>query len=1015
MANLPFSDMTPEDFERLLLRIAREVDGLREVHLYGTRGQADFGLDVVGRAGNGEWHGWQAKRYEKFHPHHLTQAVEDHVAKDGDFGRVSRLTVCVATPIKAGAVDRLKELITEHPDIELRLYDREKLSHLLRGRRDIVAEFFGDTAAERFCYARAAGPSVINESSADKASLADSVRRTPERVSGAHAYIASAKQHIDKAQPSKAVEAFQAAEQLLIEAGFPAHAALLNVDRADAIAATGALAEAAQLMSNEFWRSMTYGLGAQSTICLRSLQKFKECAQELDPASTERAVVDQLCACAETATAAQSDPLGSKHFADELLSGPVLCPEERGQTLAFLAETALIDIDTEWIAAHATTFGTVAADLADSDELTSVRLRIAVAESTDDWMDLLEDARTRQFSRIHCGLVLARYGRDAARRERFDEADLMINEAIELACLDGFNADASRWVIALRAVRQRNPATMFKDSGEHRLSAAVMSHSGHPSLLGSTNGALRRGVEALHDARLESAAIDLRNEVRFCSASAQYADEIDARRRLAQVYAATKREWSRAARQAISVADPKLVETISQAAGEALTDVTELACRGPYWERACAMLFSSEQADLLPQASVDALIGSAFAVFEAADNGTLIDSMWNVTPQLRSATYRLLGRLATRMNAVEAANLLKRFAPSADGLERNTDADRCRSLVGIAHAHSSLRNQALDQLLSLAKANSHGWTREAEKLFLSHGSHLVPDLIALADGGSRIAAKLLVDMQATPDAGQLQRAREAVARLKEPLVLEEDAVSVGTGAVQNSLLASILPSEDLVEPMTKLMEEAGGQENGYNRAERISAATIIASGIDDAAAATPFGIAMEHAKAEPTPSLQDAMLAATSHPLGGIHFSDTRTDLRPNWLHLASRLARDNNARGLVHKQALYLLQANRARSTSYLAAVLQILPKEQLSKDAVFLATHPEWTIRAVAALAWAADSTTEFADLGVLLAIDLDPRVRRTLADAIGSLQEARFDEAKVKLAQDARFSVRSKIKSD
>ena len=36
-----------EDFERLLLRIARDFKGLRSLTFFSTRGQAQKGLDVV--------------------------------------------------------------------------------------------------------------------------------------------------------------------------------------------------------------------------------------------------------------------------------------------------------------------------------------------------------------------------------------------------------------------------------------------------------------------------------------------------------------------------------------------------------------------------------------------------------------------------------------------------------------------------------------------------------------------------------------------------------------------------------------------------------------------------------------------------------------------------------------------------------------------------------------------------------------------------------------------------------
>lgn len=44
---LPFDALDWEDFERLLWRVLRDVEGLRNAHLYGKRGQKQYGLDIV--------------------------------------------------------------------------------------------------------------------------------------------------------------------------------------------------------------------------------------------------------------------------------------------------------------------------------------------------------------------------------------------------------------------------------------------------------------------------------------------------------------------------------------------------------------------------------------------------------------------------------------------------------------------------------------------------------------------------------------------------------------------------------------------------------------------------------------------------------------------------------------------------------------------------------------------------------------------------------------------------------
>ncbi len=44
---LPFDALTWEDFERIQWRVMRDVEGLRHAQMYGDRGQAQLGLDIV--------------------------------------------------------------------------------------------------------------------------------------------------------------------------------------------------------------------------------------------------------------------------------------------------------------------------------------------------------------------------------------------------------------------------------------------------------------------------------------------------------------------------------------------------------------------------------------------------------------------------------------------------------------------------------------------------------------------------------------------------------------------------------------------------------------------------------------------------------------------------------------------------------------------------------------------------------------------------------------------------------
>jgi hypothetical protein len=75
---LPTDQMSWENFERLLLRVAQDVRGLRSVRRYGTPGQAQKGLDVIGVNNYDKAEGIQSKRRNSFTKNDLDNAVKKY-------------------------------------------------------------------------------------------------------------------------------------------------------------------------------------------------------------------------------------------------------------------------------------------------------------------------------------------------------------------------------------------------------------------------------------------------------------------------------------------------------------------------------------------------------------------------------------------------------------------------------------------------------------------------------------------------------------------------------------------------------------------------------------------------------------------------------------------------------------------------------------------------------------------------------------------------------------------------
>lgn len=87
--DLPFDQLTWDNFERLTLRFIESSGKLEHCHMYGNRGQAQEGIDLFTRHGTDDLYTvYQCKRYKEYH--------------------VSNLKAAVATFLKGSWVDKTK-------------------------------------------------------------------------------------------------------------------------------------------------------------------------------------------------------------------------------------------------------------------------------------------------------------------------------------------------------------------------------------------------------------------------------------------------------------------------------------------------------------------------------------------------------------------------------------------------------------------------------------------------------------------------------------------------------------------------------------------------------------------------------------------------------------------------------------------------------------------------------------------------------------------------------------------
>lgn len=150
---LPFTSLSWENFERLCYRLAHQGGDVEDARIYGERGQAQEGIDVLVRRGTGDYVTWQCKRYQEV----TTLNLEDAVTKflGGDWVKRTKLfRLAVASSLNnTRLVEEIEiqraRLAAEGVSFEP--LDQHNLSVMLKEHPKLVDDFFGRAWVEAFC------------------------------------------------------------------------------------------------------------------------------------------------------------------------------------------------------------------------------------------------------------------------------------------------------------------------------------------------------------------------------------------------------------------------------------------------------------------------------------------------------------------------------------------------------------------------------------------------------------------------------------------------------------------------------------------------------------------------------------------------------------------------------------------------------------------------------------------------------------------------------------------------
>ncbi|GAA2522924.1 hypothetical protein [Pilimelia columellifera] len=979
---LPLNELPWEDFERIQWRILRDVEGLRYAQIYGERGQAQEGLDVVALAPDGGGVGLQSKKYKRFGPADLKAAVKKFRDTERPF-TIDRLIIGVSIDVKSKTVPPVLAALRKdlHP-IELDLWDRQELSLLLRTSPNIVVEFFGEETARAFCLPFELESVVVP--SVETVAIREALARTPEETTGAAELLREARALTN--DPVRALALIEEAQGKLRATPFGAYAAQYDVERGRLLARVGRADEAARQCLDEFWAALDLGLTSTADVAHRRLREL-----------VRAGAAPWFTQVAGAASNLYFNPLGA--VADVAGIGEDV---DRARLAALAGEVAVANDD---LAALSSLSETLASAIESDfrDPVLRTRLRMLAAEATGDWTAILADARKLKLGYDLLALVTARYARHRALNQKFKDAEALWDDATGDASLARRWTDATTWTMSRRAFREYwNP---FTSDEALPLQKALLELGPAPRILAIAESAYESALDALRADQLRSAAIFAQRALRDAVSAGDWEGEREARRVLAAALAKAD-EPGLAAGHLARAGAVKEIKELGRQFADRFIDVTPELSAPNYWTVGTAFRLIEQQADLVPDDVVEVISERILIEIAGAEANELPDIRMLAVSRYNGAIGALAG-LAHRLTPDRAEKALAHFEqqPLLDGEHyRFHDQNEAVAVARIALARPEFAERACTHLVKLLARSQSARKQVAQQAVDRFLDVTRPLLAALAANGNHWARETLAfhDTESVPP----EQAAAALARLTTPLVHKPGVFTEGTSAVGDSLLVLGLPGDRLDPAVSELLRRADDKHVGAaDRGDYLIAAANLAPQLSAADRSEHFAAAI-HGASAPRSSLHDEWEQRFSHRLGGMRVVRNDMDSRERALFLAACLAGTDGQRAVVRDQA-YELLVDASESGYWVTRALQQLG-DAMREDVGYLLTQG-WALRSFAAILWARHGTP--VQTGMRLATDSDVRVRRTLAEALSGTEPDEVRRpVRDRLAQDPSYSVRS-----
>jgi hypothetical protein len=1051
ISELPFPLEHWEDFEKLVVALAIDVDGLVEVRRYGISGQEQDGIDVIGFTRLGHHaHAYQCKNVREFSESDLTRAI----ARFGDGRRPfnpKRLVIAVATAAnRTQLIAKLEDIRTMYPDLALELWDATRIGELLRDRPRLVEQFFGENVALRYCLSAsfpasaAPGPASVKEGI-----QLETIMRGPVRALGFDARFDEAAGQ-EQVSPGAAAFTFADIANRLSAAGYGGHADALRRRAVQAYNAAGQFSDAAWLHTRIVAGAILAGRwtdvpgllwvmhrlideqtshGETADVGLTAVVSVLDAA---GPLFGDPLLLPGSTAAAVAAAAAQLDTLPA------VLSGD---PAHR-TVLLLAAGAAVVTIAECALAAEAFDAITVAADIfersaaalrRETDKTVrhlGVRLRLAVAEArsplgNDDagWEGLQREATGWKLDDRDAALVLSRYARTRAWAGVFADADAAWQRGAEFATRARLFTDIAGWLSCQIRLRHRYGPTDLAEIGDMRQMIRLLSEQPSERIVPIAGireevlDGLRRGNEDLRPAALAAQRLRV-----LSVAGGLWEDELEAHSFLGDIYERTG-DTPLSAWHRIRSGEADAAGRVATQREGLFLDVTAELSRPAAAERSVAYTVLAAQADLIPDELVNMVAEQARDDIEDAHAGRTAETPFSGRPLLVAASEAaaaVAGRLSGQIAEQLMATLDWRLTMDKDTAVW-TDEPHLRMLVAIAAAeddgNATSAFSRISRLFAIESPALRGHGKDLAPAVRQRPDEVRAILVTLAGQGSEHAAEMLAGWSLTGQPGRSitrpaaeQAAWEAAAHFAEQSAGRLAAPPEGTPGHASMIvsfpadarLVTILDPAAVEQALTGLLRVAADRLHlAMTRQQALTAAAIlVADGTGNSLGpdrlSDVFSLACEYARGDRDGSAMDDM-ATSAHPLswGRINMSDT--SLAADGLCLAARANRTPEQHATVLSIAGQIVRRHPAEivlnGVGHALAALPDLAGAPALVSIAALSTSPSESLRSVAALHWAlayapADAQEDTDHLGTELAADRSPNVRQGLASNLTAI---------------------------